>query len=156
MSQNEKDYLSVKEFAKAAGITKQAVYSQIDSRLKPFVKVVDNQKMIEKSALDKFYSNQVESNIKSSFNQVEQQDLTAAAALKTALEALEKQLEAKDKQIESLNERLSEMSKLLDQQQQLNMKTLLTDKTEEVKAIEENIEEDKPKKKKGLFRRRSE
>ena len=156
MSEKKKEYLTVKEFSEAAGISKQAVYSQLDSRLKEFVKVVDSKKVIEKAALDKFYDNQVEQGIKSSFNQVEQAEGTATAALKTALEALEKQLESKDKQIEALNERLSEMSKLLDQQQQLNMKTLLTDKTEEVKTIEENIEEDKPKKKKGLFRRRSE
>ena len=51
-----KEYLTVKEFAEAAKISQQAVYKQMSSRLKPYIKIKGNQKMIQAAALEKFYS----------------------------------------------------------------------------------------------------
>ena len=44
-----KDFLSVVEFAAAAGITKQAVYKRIKQDLAPYVKEQDGKKTISKS-----------------------------------------------------------------------------------------------------------
>ena len=45
----EKGYLSIKEFAEAVGMTQQGVYKQLNKKLKPYLKVVENKKMLEKS-----------------------------------------------------------------------------------------------------------
>lgn len=49
-----KDYLTVLEFAAAAGITKQAVYKRIKQDLAPYVKEKDGKKTISKEALKLF------------------------------------------------------------------------------------------------------
>lgn len=49
-----KDYLTVVEFAAAAGITKQAVYKRIKQDLAPYVKEQDGKKAISKEALKLF------------------------------------------------------------------------------------------------------
>ena len=49
-----KDYLTVVEFAAAAGITKQAVYKRIKQDLAPYVKEQDGKKTISKEALKLF------------------------------------------------------------------------------------------------------
>ena len=49
-----KDYLTVLEFAAAAGITKQAVYKRIKQDLAPYVKERDGKKTISKEALKLF------------------------------------------------------------------------------------------------------
>ena len=49
-----KDYLTVFEFAAAAGITKQAVYKRIKQDLAPYVKEQDSKKTISKEALKLF------------------------------------------------------------------------------------------------------
>ena len=49
-----KDYLTVLEFAAAAGITKQAVYNRIKQDLAPYVKEQDGKKTISKEALKLF------------------------------------------------------------------------------------------------------
>lgn len=49
-----KDYLTVVEFAAAAGITKQAVYKRIKQDLAPYVKEKDGKKTISKEALKLF------------------------------------------------------------------------------------------------------
>lgn len=54
-----KGFLTVKEFAEQANISQQAVYKQINNRLKPFIHTVNGQKFIEAIALEKFYSTQV-------------------------------------------------------------------------------------------------
>lgn len=47
-------YLTIAEFAKQANITRQAVYQRIEKELLPFVKIIDNKKYINSSALIKF------------------------------------------------------------------------------------------------------
>lgn len=153
MSNDTEKLLSIKEFAAAAGVSKQAIYSQLESRLKPYVVKVDNVKKIKESALEKFYSSQLESSIQSSFNQVEQpkEDTAAAAAFDKVLDTLSKQLETKDKQIEELNRRLAEMSNIVQQQQVLldqQQKLTLVEKKDDIKEIAAAA--DQPQKK-GFF-----
>ena len=38
------EYLSVKDFADRAGVSQQAIYKQLNNKLKKYVKVVENKK----------------------------------------------------------------------------------------------------------------
>lgn len=58
MKNNE--LLSIAEFAQKAGITRQAVYSQLNNRLKPYCQVVDKQKRLEIRALWEVFEIEVE------------------------------------------------------------------------------------------------
>lgn len=98
------DYITIKEFAAAAGISQQAVYKQLKNKLKPYLKTVEGKKMLEKSALSLFEK-------KSDSTDVQQQLLNL---LQTELHEKNKQLEEKDRQI-------AELQRLLDQQQKLNL-----------------------------------
>lgn len=99
-----KELLSIKDFSELAGISKQAVYSQLDSRLKPFLVQVDGKKMLKKEALEKFYSTKSQS----SFNQVEQENSTVSDEQKQTnlsaelIEILKEEIKKKDQQIERL------------------------------------------------------
>lgn len=48
-------YLSVKVFASAAGISAQSTYKQLETRFKPYVRVIKGQKKISSEALREFY-----------------------------------------------------------------------------------------------------
>lgn len=96
----EKEYLSVKEFAAAAGITTQAVYKQLNNQLQGRFKTDGKKKLIEKSAL-------------SLFEKKDEQPVDNQ--LQTELyNQLRNQLQEKDAQIALLH-------RLLDQEQQLNL-----------------------------------
>ena len=136
MSKNN-SLLTIKEFAAAAGVSKQTIYNQLNGRLKPFVKVINDTKMLEKSALEEFYScedSQLDSQpIQPVDYPVDSQQTLEKSALKEfyscedsqsvnqpvnrqlneeinakLIRILEQQLETKDKQIEELNKRLAE------------------------------------------------
>jgi len=106
------ELLTIKEFAEAAGVSKQAIYLQLESRLNPYLVQVENKKMLKKEALEKFYS----SKFQASFNQVDQGSKEAAAAAATQqtdqntaakmLEMLQAEIEKKDQQIERLQNSL--------------------------------------------------
>lgn len=49
-------YISIKEFADRANISRQRVYQILDKKLKPYCKVIGNRKFIDSSALDDFIS----------------------------------------------------------------------------------------------------
>ena len=95
-------YISIADFAKQAGVSKQAVYSRLKSQdLNKLVKLENGKKLINTKALELFN--------KSSFNQVEQ-----------GLESTEREyIESLKKQIEELQRDKQELYRLLDQQQQL-------------------------------------
>ncbi len=119
----EKDgkiYLTIAEFAKSAGISKQAVYYQLDSRLESYLIQVENKRMIEKSALERFYSSQLEqldSSQNSSFSQVDSsqnQDKTPAEKIdltKEMFDFLKQEIENRDKQIEKLQDNVIDLTK---------------------------------------------
>ena len=131
-------YISVSEFAKAAGVSKQAVYSRMKSQdLNKFIKLDNGKKLITTKALEFFN--------KSSFNQVEQD-----------LESTEREyIESLKKQIEELQRDKQELYRLLDQQQQLTAQAnatikLLQAPKEEAAFIQQEKQEQK---KQGFFAR---
>ena len=138
-------YISIADFAKEAGVTKQAVYSRLKSRdLNKLVKLENGKKLINTKALEFF--NKPSS--QSSFNQVEQ-----------GLESTEREyIEFLKKQIEELQRDKQELYRLLDQQQQLTAQANATIKQlqalqapkEEASVIQQEKQEQK---KQGFFAR---
>lgn len=104
------DLLSVKDFAKAAGVSRQAVYNQLDLKLKPFVVQVDKRKMIDKKGLLEFSNRKnlssCQSSSQSSFSQVEQEKVDNKT-LQKALEILQQEIENKNEQIKDLQQQLA-------------------------------------------------
>ena len=138
-------YISVSEFAKAAGVSKQAVYSRMKSQdLNKFIKLENGKKLINTKALELFNK----SSSQSSFNQVEQ-----------GLESTEREyIESLKKQIEELQRDKQELYRLLDQQQQLTAQAnatikLLQSPKEEASIIQQEKQEKQEQKKQGFFAR---
>lgn len=52
---DQKEYLTVKEFAEQAKVSTQSVYKRMATSLQPYVVEVDNQKMLQKQALVNLY-----------------------------------------------------------------------------------------------------
>ena len=99
---DNKDYMSIKDFAIKVGVSQQAIYKQLNNKLKKYLKVVDNKKYLHISALKEYLD--IEEN---STN--EQQLLNL---LQTTIDTLKEQLQEKDKQI-------ANFQKQQDQEQQL-------------------------------------
>ena len=134
-------YISVSEFAKAAGVSKQAVYSRLKSQdLNKFIKLENGKKLINTKALELFNK----SSSQSSFNQVEQ-----------GLESTEREyIEFLKKQIEELQRDKQELYRLLDQQQQLTAQANATIKLQAPKEEASIIQQEKQEQKKqGFFAR---
>ena len=111
-----KQLLTISEYAKLKGISRQAVYKQLDNKLSKYVVLVDNQKYIDRAALsedtekdclpnstkvDSFDNPKVDSLLEQQIKEKDKQ-----------IENLFKQIEQKDKQIETLQELLSQSQKL--------------------------------------------
>ena len=136
-------YISVSEFAKAAGVSKQAVYSRLKSQdLNKFIKLENGKKLINIKALEFFNK----SSSQSSFNQAEQ-----------GLESTEREyIESLKKQIEELQRDKQELYRLLDQQQQLTAQANATIKLLQAQKEEASIiqqEQQQEQKKQGFFAR---
>ena len=137
-------YISIADFAKRAGVTKQAVYSRQKSQdLNKFIKLENGKKLINTKALEFFNK----SSSQSSFNQVEQ-----------GLESTEREyIESLKKQIEELQRDKQELYRLLDQQQQLTAQANATIKQLQLQAPKEEAsiiqQEKQEQKKQGFFAR---
>lgn len=114
MENNE--YLTVTAFAKAVGTSNQAIYQQLNKRLKPYYKVIDNKKMINIKAIEDIYQKAVDTTNQQVFQEKKQELINE---LKEHIKDLQEQLavaradkEVKDKQIADLNERLAEANAL--------------------------------------------
>ena len=141
-------YISIADFAKEAGVSKQAVYSRMKSQdLNKLVKLENGKKLINTKALELFNK----SSSQSSFNQFEQ-----------GLESTEREyIESLKKQIEELQRDKQELYRLLDQQQQLTAQANATIKQLQLQAPKEEAsiiqqeqqQERQEQKKQGFFAR---
>lgn len=141
---SEREYLTIKEVSKAAGVSVQSIYQRLETSLKDYVKIVKGKKYLDISVLRDIYGVEVEKalkDIKQGFKQDIKDDSKGDKSddtvklLQDTLDTLRQQLEQKDKQIKELHN-------LLDQEQQLNAinskKILeLEQKQEEQKTITE-------------------
>lgn len=121
-------YLSIKDFANAAGVSVQSVYkrlNQVDNSLNQYLNQIDGKKMLNIQALQDIYGIKVEQPVEQPLNQNIQSDSTSGSendiykALLQQLDILQEQLQVKDQQISDLNSRLQDSLNLLDQQQKL-------------------------------------
>lgn len=115
----KREYVTVAEFADRAGISRQAVYKKLNNQLSKYVKMVDSKKMLNIQALEDIYGIDVDKKVEL----VEQPIQPIVNLLKENMELLKEQLVEKDKQIDYLNQRLAENQKLLDQEQQLHLRS---------------------------------
>lgn len=99
----DKNYLTVAEYAAIVGITPQAVYKQLNNKLKPFVIEVDGKKALIKEILQ-----QQEQPIKPTFQQQFTNVDKLVDTLNMTIELLNNQLSQKDEQINQLNQRLQQ------------------------------------------------
>lgn len=139
------ELLTVAEFAKRAGVSKQAIYSRLDKGLKQFVQVVDGQKMLNIKALQQYNNKEVEQEIQENQSSIEQ-PCTTLDLLNKTIETLQKQLDEKDKQIQMLTEALKTEQLHASQAQALHAGTIQ-------QAIDENLNERQEPKKIGFFQR---
>ena len=114
--------LTISQFAEFQGITPQAVYKQLNNKLKDCLIEVEGQKYIDIDKFEEIHHNQIKQPFNNKFNEVGNQSL---------IPLLEKQIEEKDRQIETLQN-------LLNQSQQLQ-------------AIDRKLLLESNQKKKGVF-----
>jgi hypothetical protein len=149
MEENERNYLSVKEFAKIAGVSTQRIYQMLDNNLQKFCKLFGKSKKINIAALQIFgKSLQVGSNCDSNNNPL-------------VIKALLEQIEKKDKQLANKDNQIFELQNILksmQEQQPALTKSLANSQALHAGTIKEHINSSKidnktkpPKKKNLLF-----
>ena len=137
----ERQYLSISEFAEIKGITPQAVYKQLNNKLKDFLIEVESKKYIKIEALSESELKKVEKLFNNEFNNNSQEFNNLFQPF------FEKQIEEKDKQIESLFEMIAEKDKQI-----ANLQNLLN-QSQQLQAMEKQLLLDSQKKKrKGILR----
>lgn len=125
------EYMTVKEFAAAAGVTRQTIYSQIDRGvLSEFVTEIDGAKMIDKKALSKFTVKRQSSDSQNDSKIDSQNELIKA--LREQIAAQEKELESKRQEISNLTSAISDLTAALTGAQQLQY----MEKQERMKLLE--------------------
>ena len=122
------EYLTIKEFSKQVGLSRQAIYQRLEKDLKPFVKIVDKVKYIRSGALELFAVKPIECMVENSLK-VETPENTDETGLvkdcfqytfkvvKEQIEIKDKQLAEKDTQLAEKDKQLAELMKLLSEQQ---------------------------------------
>lgn len=101
---DEQEYLTIAEFAKRVNVSKQAIYQQLDKKLKPYLIVIDGKKKLNIKAISEVYDKQSEEIDK----EVEQEENNQLIDILTnQLIEKDKQLTEKDKQIDGLIKSLS-------------------------------------------------
>lgn len=162
----DQQYITIKEFARRANKSPQAIYKRLNNQLSTYVKLVDNQKMLNIQALQDIYGikvdNQIQPKVERVDNQIQLDSQPIIEILKSELQTLREQLAIKDQQIADLNERLAEAHKALDQAQHLQamaeqkinlLESQKNDDTEPEPTHNESDQSEQQATKKGLWSR---
>ena len=130
------EYMSVSEFATRVGCSKQAVYQQLNKKLKPYVKVIDGKKAINSKALREVYGKEIQPENQSVVKEVDQE------LNKELIDLLKAQIEEKDQQIKELHRLLA------------TSQMQLTESTHKVQELEDKLAEkqEEPEKKSWIKR----
>lgn len=170
---NEQEYMTVKEFAAAAGVTEQAVYKQLNNKLSTYSTELNGKKVLKIEALKEYRTKEVETELTQKLNETEaevnrlkeQIQQQKVDELSRAVNELKEQLRTKDQQIESLHDLLKESQEALNRQQQLTalqekrITELTASDPEETATVEHEGSEEEAEQtaaeqqRKGLFRR---
>lgn len=97
------EWISVKEFSERAGISVQAVYKQLNKKLKPYLIVMDGKKMLNIKALEDVYEKTEQQKTQPVKQEMNEKLLNQLIA----------QLEEKDRQINEKDRQISELHRLL-------------------------------------------
>lgn len=108
----DKELLTIKEFAEAAGVSSQAVYQRLNKSLQGYVVEVDGKKHLKKEALELFEGAEQKPENKAVEQDSINLDKELIKTLQTTITILQGQLETKDEQIAELNARLKEALEL--------------------------------------------
>lgn len=139
--EDQTQYLTVKEFAKIAKVSNQAIYKQLDNRLKPYVKKIKGKKMIGKEALKEFYGEDqpetTNNQLNSTQNQPETTDNQPQINLDEQPETTQNQPAIDDK-IKALEQQISE---LLNQSREETefLKDQIRKKDEQIEQLTNNL-----------------
>ena len=106
-------YITVSEFSKRANVTRQYVYQQLDKKLKEFVKVVDNKKMLNIKALELFNQGEDCKVVEQQFSQ----------QLNNQVDSLNRQIESLLDQLKAQDEQIKDLSTMVKQEQALHLAT---------------------------------
>lgn len=166
---HNKELISINDYAALKGISKQAVYKQLNNRLKPFLIEVDNRKYISIKALSQEEQTKLK-DIEQPFQpfqpQVEQPSQPSPTFFEQQIAEKDKQIESLLRQIETLQGQNTQLTNLLQNSQVLlaqQNQLLLGETKKESATTEENAAQDtqepqeERKKKKGfkLFGRKN-
>lgn len=109
---DQKEYLTIKEFADAAGVSKQAVYQRLMGTLKPYVSIKDGVKYLNIKALELYKGDDAVKKLKKN-NQGE----SNSVQVDSMIELLKRELDQKNKQIDELHKLLEQSQVNLSQAQ---------------------------------------
>ena len=118
----DKKYYTVAEFAKKAGISKQAVYQSLDKKLNKYVKEVDGKKYIVRDAFSVFNSKLIDSTLEKILIQLEEKDRQIAI--------LSEQVKFQDEEIKRRSEEILELTKAFREAQALHAGTIQRELTD--------------------------
>ena len=100
---DRKEYLTIKEFADAAGVSKQAVYQRLTGTLKPYVSVKDGVKYLNIRALELYKGDDAVKKLKKN-----NQEESNSVQVDSMVELLKRELDQKNKQIDELHKLLEQ------------------------------------------------
>ena len=109
---DQKEYLTIKEFAEAAGVSKQAVYQRLTGALKPYVSIRDGIKYVNIKALNLYKGDDAVKKLKK--NNQEESNIVQVDSM---VELLKRELDEKNKQIDELHKLLEQSQVNLSQAQ---------------------------------------
>ena len=109
---DQKEYLTIKEFADIAGVSKQAVYQRLTGTLKPYVSVKDGVKYLNIRALELYKGDDAVKKLKK--NNQEESNIVQVDSM---VELLKRELDEKNKQIDELHKLLEQSQVNLSQAQ---------------------------------------
>lgn len=167
----EKEYLTVKEFARARSCSTQYVYRLLQTKLQPYVVEVDGKKLISAKAFEVFEETNAtnqETNFATNFatnverpssSTIEEELKRINARNESIIDNLQEQIKAKDAELSKLNDKIISLfetnQRLMEnnQQLQLHYQMLLGEPKEkqyvdadEVNANDEEGPKEKPEK----------
>ena len=123
MKSHSNEYISIKEFAKLTGVSTQAVYKQIPTKLATYSTKIGNRWMIDKSAIETVYHND---EVQTNCNQVanDKQPVATPDITLEYIETLKNELNEKNEIIRKFQEETTELRKLLEHEQELRLKQM--------------------------------
>lgn len=106
----QKEFLTIKEFAEVVGVSSQSVYKRLNSTLKPYLSIKNGKKYLNIKALELYSDTDDKDNFLNENNQL-------ATNNNQLIQLLKDELEAKNKQIEKLQSLLEQSQVNLSQAQ---------------------------------------